>query len=162
MGVSGAGKTTIGAALARRLGWTFQEGDDLHPRANIAKMSSGTPLDDADRAPWLAKLRAWIAERIAEGRDAVVTCSALKQAYRSALVGHRDAVVLVYLDGPRDLVERRLKARRGHFMPPALLASQFDALQPPMPLERPIVVDITQSIDAQVDAVVAALNARRS
>jgi carbohydrate kinase (thermoresistant glucokinase family) len=161
MGVSGAGKTTVGEALAKRLGWTFQEGDDFQPRANIAKMESGRPLDDADRAPWLAKVEAWIADDFAAGRSGVITCSALKRTYRSAIIGSRDDVILVYLKGSEQLIAQRLGKRRGHFMPPSLLASQLAALQAPAPLEKPIVVNIDQPIAAQVDDVVKALARRR-
>jgi gluconokinase len=161
MGVSGAGKTTVGEALASRLGWTFQEGDDFHPPANIAKMKSGHPLDDADRAPWLARIEAWIAGELAAGRSGVITCSALKRAYRSAIVGGRDSVILVYLNGSEDLVARRIEKRRGHFMPESLLASQFADLQAPDQTEHPIVVDIDQPVAAQVDDIVAALARRR-
>ncbi len=162
MGVSGAGKTTVGEALAERLGWTFQEGDDFHPPANVAKMKSGQPLDDADRAPWLARVEAWIATQLAAGRSGVITCSALKRAYRRAIVGGRDDVILVYLEGKAQLIAKRLAGRRGHFMPPDLLASQFAALQPPDRSEKAIVVNIARPIAAQVDGVVAALAARRS
>jgi gluconokinase len=161
MGVSGAGKTTIGEALAKRLGWAFQEGDDFHPPANIAKMKSGTPLDDADRAPWLARVEAWIAAELAAGRSGVITCSALKRTYRSAIIGGRDDVILVYLDGDKHLLARRIEARRGHFMPPSLLASQLATLQAPDPSEKAIVVDIGQPIEAQVDDIVEALHRRR-
>jgi gluconokinase len=162
MGVSGTGKTTVGESLARRLGWTFQEGDDFHPAANIAKMKSGQPLDDADRAPWLARVEAWIAGELAAGRSGVITCSALKRTYRSAIVGGRSDVILVYLTGSKEVIAERLEKRRGHFMPPSLLASQLKALQAPTPREKPIVVDIDQPITAQVDDVVAALAKRRS
>lgn len=157
MGVSGAGKTTIGEAVAARLGWTFQEGDAFHPPANIAKMASGRPLEDADRAPWLARIEAWISDQLACGRSGVIACSALKHAYRHALVAGRDDVILIYLHGRKDLIAQRLKARRGHFMPPTLLASQLADLQAPDPLERPIEVDIAQPIAAQVDEIVEAL-----
>ncbi|THD55991.1 gluconokinase [Phenylobacterium sp.] len=160
MGVSGAGKTTIGAALAERLGWTFQEGDDFHPAANLAKMKAGKPLDDADRAPWLARVEAWISAQLAAGRSGVITCSALKQTYRSAIIGGRSDVILVYLSGSRQIIQQRLEKRRGHFMPSSLLASQFAALQTPVAGEKPIVVNIDQPVAAQVDEVVASL-ARR-
>jgi gluconokinase len=161
MGVSGTGKTTIGEALAKRLGWAFQEGDDFHPAANIAKMKSGRPLDDADRAPWLAKVEAWIAAQLAAGRSGVITCSALKRTYRSAIIGGRRDVILVYLTGSEHVIAERLEKRRGHFMPPSLLASQLETLQAPAPLEKPIVVNIDQSVAAQVDDVVEALAQRR-
>ena len=161
MGVSGAGKTTIGEALAARLGWTFQEGDAFHPKANIAKMASGHPLDDADRAPWLARVEAWISHQLAAGRSGIIACSALKQTYRHALVAGRDDVILVYLHGGQDLIAERLKARHGHFMPPALLASQIAALEVPDPQEKPIEVDIAQPVAAQVDDIVEVLARRR-
>jgi gluconokinase len=162
MGVSGTGKTTVGEALAKRLGWRFQEGDDFHPPANIAKMKSGRPLDDADRAPWLVRVEAWIGAELATGRSGVITCSALKRTYRSAIVAGREGVILVYLDGSEPLIARRIARRRGHFMPPSLLASQFADLQAPGPLENPIVVDIDQPVAAQVDDIVDALARRRS
>jgi len=161
MGVSGAGKTTVGEALARRLGWTFQEGDAFHPPANIAKMASGHPLDDADRAPWLASVEAWISDQLAAGRSGVIACSALKKAYRHALAAGRKDVVLVYLTGGAGLIAERLQARRGHFMPPALLASQLADLEAPDPDERAIDVDIAQPVAAQVDHIVRALAERR-
>ncbi len=161
MGVSGTGKTTIGEALAKRLGWTFQEGDDFHPPTNIAKMKAGKPLDDADRAPWLAKVEAWISAQLAAGRSGVITCSALKQTYRGVIVGGRDDVVLVFLEGSERVIAERLAKRRGHFMPPRLLASQLADLQAPTPVERPIVVDIDQPVSAQVDDIVGALAKRR-
>jgi carbohydrate kinase (thermoresistant glucokinase family) len=159
-GVSGTGKTTVGKALAARLGWTFQEGDDFHPQGNIAKMTSGIPLDDADRAPWLARVEAWISGQLAKGESGVIACSALKRSYRAALVRGRDDVILIYLRGSRALIARRLKARRGHFMPPALLDSQLAALEAPGPAETPIVDAIDRPIPVQVEAIVHALEAR--
>jgi gluconokinase len=161
MGVSGTGKTTIGEALAKRLGWRFQEGDDFHPPANLAKMASGRPLDDADRAPWLAKVEGWISDQLAAGRSGVITCSALKRTYRSAIVGGRRDVILVYLSGSEQVIAERLGKRRGHFMPPSLLPSQLKTLQAPAPREKPIVVNIDQPVAAQVDDIVAALAQRR-
>ncbi|HEY3948759.1 gluconokinase [Phenylobacterium sp.] len=161
MGVSGTGKTTVGEALARRIGWTFQEGDDFHPAANIEKMKSGKPLDDADRAPWLAKVEAWIGDQLAAGRSGVITCSALKRAYREAIVRGRADVVVVYLKGSEPLIAQRVAKRRGHFMPPSLLDSQFAALEEPGPSEHPIVVDVDQPVEGQVDDIVGALARRR-
>jgi gluconokinase len=130
-GVAGSGKTTVGNALAQRLGWAFVEGDHLHPDENVAKMARGEPLSDADRAPWLAALRGRIATHLHAGVPAVVTTSALKRSYRAAL-GVPDArVLLVFLEARPELVERRLAARGNHFFPPALLASQFAAVEPP-------------------------------
>src|SRR5262249_36946697 len=131
MGVSGCGKSTVGAALAHRLGWEFAEGDALHPPANVAKMQAGHPLDDDDRRPWLAAVAAHIDEWRRSGTSGVITCSALKRRYRRVIIGDRSAVRLVYLCGTRGVIAERLQARRGHFMPPRLLDSQFAALEPP-------------------------------
>lgn len=158
MGVSGCGKTTIGRVLADRLGWQFQEGDALHPAANVAKMAGGTPLSDEDRAPWLqaivAVMRAWQKS----GISGVVTCSALKQAYRDVLLSDLSGARLVYLEGDQRIIAERLVARKGHFMPPALLASQFAVLEPPGPDEKPLIVPITQSRDAIIAKLVAAFS----
>jgi gluconokinase len=142
MGVSGSGKTTVGELLAERLGWQYQEGDALHPRENVAKMSGGTPLTDADRIPWLQRIAAQIDEWRGRGESGVVTCSALKRAYRDIIIGSRPDVGLVYLKGSRELIGRRMAARKGHFMPTALLDNQFATLQEPGPDERAIVVDV--------------------
>ena len=131
MGVAGSGKTTIGRALAAALGWSFRDADEFHPPANVAKMSAGLPLDDADRAPWLAAIRAHLDEQLARGENAVVTCSALKASYRAALVADPARVKLVHLAGDPKLLSARLAARADHFMPPAMLASQLAALEPP-------------------------------
>jgi len=153
MGVSGSGKSTIARPVAERLGWPFQEGDDLHPKANIEKMRSGHPLDDADRAPWLDAVRAWIDGQAAAGRSGVITCSALKRAYRDRLRDGQPATRFVYLKGAEPLILQRVEARKGHFMPPELLHSQFETLEAPTPDEHPVVVDIDQPIQAQVDEV---------
>jgi len=158
MGVSGCGKTTIGEALARRLGWSFADADTFHPPENIAKMSAGRPLDDSDRAPWLATIAAWIDARRGRGESGVVTCSALKRRYRQVIVGDRPDVRLVYLDGGRDLIAARLTGRRGHFMPGALLDSQFEALEAPGPDEHPLVVSIDGPVEAIVETLVTALS----
>jgi len=131
MGVSGAGKTTIGRMLAQSLGWEFRDGDDLHPAAKRDKMARGIALTDADRLPWLAAIRALIDDYLARAQSVVVACSALKHAYRNILIGDPARVHLVWLDGSRDLIERRIARRRGHFMPAGLLASQFADLEPP-------------------------------
>lgn len=128
MGVSGSGKSTVGGLLAERLGVPYAEADDFHPAANIAKMSAGHPLDDADRAPWLDAIAEWIEGR--GDRGGVVSCSALRRRYRDRLRAGRAAVFFVHLDGPRELIAARLAARMQHFMPPGLLDSQFDALEP--------------------------------
>src|SRR5437762_5121369 len=155
MGVSGSGKTTIGRVLARRLGWLFLEGDALHPPENIAKMKAGHPLDDEDRAPWLAAVAARIDAWRRQGERGVITCSALKRRYRQVIIGNSRDVQLIYLAGSRELIEGRLADRRGHFMPASLLDTQFAALEPPAAEEDAITV----SIDASVDAIVAQLAA---
>ena len=142
MGVSGSGKTTVAALLSAALGYQFQEGDDLHPRENVEKMQAGTPLTDADRIPWLRKIAEKIDGWRARAESGVVTCSALKQPYRTIIIGDRPGMTLVYLKGSYDLIHRRLAARQEHFMPVGLLDSQFAALQAPTPDERPITVDI--------------------
>jgi carbohydrate kinase (thermoresistant glucokinase family) len=141
MGVSGSGKTTVAALLAAALGCQLQEGDDLHPRENVEKMRSGTPLTDADRMPWLRKIAEEIDGWRARGECGVLTCSALKRSYRDIIIGDRKDVVLVYLKGSHDLIHRRMAARHEHFMPVALLDSQFATLEEPTPDERPIIVD---------------------
>jgi gluconokinase/6-phosphogluconolactonase len=155
MGVAGSGKTTIGRALAKRLGWHFQEGDALHPPENVAKMKAGQPLDDADRAPWLAAIAARIDEWRRRGECGIITCSALKRRYREIVIGDRQDVRLIYLEGSRALIGERIAARHGHFMPPSLLDSQFAALEPPAPDEDAITV----SVDAPVEAIVARIAA---
>jgi len=142
MGVAGSGKTTIGQALAAELRWPFRDADEFHPPANIAKMAAGTPLNDSDRAPWLAAIRAYIDATLSEGKSAVVTCSALKESYRETLSkDHADdsgnrtsptsAVRWVYLKGDAALVAERLSHRRGHFMKPEMLQSQLTTLEEP-------------------------------
>ena len=160
MGVSGVGKSTIAHALAERLGWPFQEGDDLHPAANIAKMKAGHPLTDADRAPWLKAIGAWIDVLLDAGKSGVITCSALKRAYRDELDRSRPGVRFVFIQLAEPAVAERVAARKGHFMPPSLLASQFADLEPPAPDDPVIVTDGAAPIEAQVDTVVAALGER--
>lgn len=160
MGVSGAGKTTVGERLAERLHWEFAEGDRLHPPENVAKMQSGHPLTDSDRGPWLAAVTGVIDLWQARGICGVITCSALKRQYRR-IIGDRPWVRLVYLDGKRELIAERLAARRGHFMPANLLDSQFAALEPPGPDENPITVPIGQPVDRIVEQIAAALHATR-
>jgi carbohydrate kinase (thermoresistant glucokinase family) len=142
MGVSGSGKTTVAVLLAAALGCQFQEGDDLHPAANVEKMSGGTPLTDADRLPWLRKIAEEIDGWRARGESGVLTCSALKRSYRDIIIDGRSDVTLVYLKGSYDLIRRRMAARHEHFMPVALLDSQFATLQEPTPDEHPIIVDV--------------------
>jgi gluconokinase len=159
MGVSGSGKTTVGALLAGRLHWPYAEADDFHPPANVAKMAAGNPLTDDDRWPWLHAIGDWIDERIARDEPGVVTCSALKRKYRDAL--RRPEVILVYLKGDHDLIARRLAARHGHFFKPALLESQFADLEEPDPDEHVITVPIGGTPSEIVDAIVAATGAGR-
>lgn len=142
MGVSASGKTTVGALLAGRLGWEFEDADAFHPAANVDKMHRGIALTDEDRRPWLDAMAAWIDETRAAGRRAVLACSALKRRYREILIGAREDVRLVYLEGDEALIARRLAARQGHFFPAKLLRSQFEALEEPGAAENPIVVPI--------------------
>lgn len=129
MGVSGSGKSTVAGLLAGWLGWELAEGDDLHPASNVAKMHAGQPLTDEDRWPWLDSIAAWIRAHTEAGTPGVVTCSALKKRYRDVLRG--EGVVFVFLEGSKDRISDRLASRHGHFMPPALLESQFEALEAP-------------------------------
>jgi len=155
MGVSGSGKSTVGGVLAGRLGWDFQEGDDLHPEANVAKMAAGHPLTDSDRDPWLARVRSWIDDEVSSGRPGIITCSALKRRYRDLLRGPH--VVFVHFAGERDLLRARMAARQGHFMPAALLDSQLADLQPPDSDEQAIRVDVGGAPPAQAAQIIAAL-----
>jgi gluconokinase len=157
-GVSGSGKTTVGAMLAGRLGCAFADGDSFHPAANIAKMRAGLPLTDADRRPWLAAIARWIAERIAAGQSGVLACSALKRAYRDQLVAGRPAVRVVFLRVGHDIDAARLLTRRGHFFPEKLLDSQFADLENPQPAEGAIVVSADGEPAAVVDHIIRALN----
>jgi gluconokinase len=158
MGVSGAGKSTVGKLIAARLDCPFRDADSFHPRANIEKMSRGEPLTDEDRWPWLQAIAAWIAEHRAAGTTCVVTCSALKRVYRDIVTNKQSSDVrLVYLKGGFDLIESRLKARQGHFMPPGLLRSQFDALEEPGAGERAIMVPIDATPEQIADRVMEKL-----
>ena len=157
MGVSGAGKTTIGERLATVLGASFHEGDQFHPPDNVAKMARGEPLTDDDRRPWLEAIAAAIGRADAAGDTAVLACSALKRAYRDTLRGACPSLRVVHLAGGADLIRGRLEARRGHFMPPTLLPSQFRTLEPPEAGEQPIVIDIAATPEAIVAAIMAAL-----
>ncbi|MFF4318057.1 gluconokinase [Streptomyces sp. NPDC001568] len=158
MGVAGTGKTTVGRLLATALGLAYAEGDAFHPAANVAKMSAGTPLDDADRWPWLDAIGEWIRER-AGTPGGVVAASALKRAYRDRLRAAAPGVVFVHLTGERPLIERRMAARKGHFMPTALLDSQFATLEPLRADESGVVVDVSGSPEEITARAVAALAA---
>lgn len=153
MGVSGSGKSTVGAALAQRLGVPFVDADTLHPAASIAKMAAGQPLDDDDRYPWLEQVGEWLA---AHREGAVVSCSALKRRYRDQLRSHCPGVEFLHLCGSAELIGDRLAARTDHFMPVALLRSQLDTLEPLGPDEAGMTVDVGPDIEAIVDAVLAA------
>lgn len=157
MGVSGSGKTTVATAVAARRGWLFAEGDAFHPEANVRKMAAGSPLDDVDRAPWLAVLGQWIAEREAVGEDAVLTCSALKRSYRDVLREGRSSVRFVHVDVEREVLRQRLARRQGHYMPASLLDSQLAALEPLGPDEPGIRVAGDGHVEAVVAAVLAGL-----
>ena len=159
MGVSGSGKSTIGAALSQELGWPYADADEFHPPANVAKMKSGQPLTDDDRWPWLEAIAAHIDGARENGRHAIVSCSALKRVYRDILIGPRDDVRLVLLDGTRDEIFARMSARKDHFMPLALLDSQFATLERPGPDERPVVVSINGTPEEIAAAILRALPA---
>jgi gluconokinase len=153
MGVSGSGKTTVAAAVAKQLGWVFAEGDDFHPDANVAKMAAGHALTDEDRWPWLQRLADWIGEREADGDNAVLTCSALKRAYRDLLAGGHPSVRFVHVTASAETIRRRLEHRQGHYMPASLLASQLAALEPLQPDEP----GLTLSGDGDPEVVVRSL-----
>ena len=158
-GVAGSGKTTVGAMLAGRLGWTYAEADDFHPHANVAKMAAGHPLTDEDRWPWLEAIGRWIDARRAADEPAVVTSSGLKRAYRDVLRRGRPEVRVVFLDGSRDVIERRLLARQGHFMKAAMLDSQFADLEAPEPDEHVLTVNVDNAAPPEaVDEIVRALD----
>ena len=154
LGVSGVGKSTIGRALANEIGWPFYEADDFHPKANIAKMAAGLPLTDADRAPWLEKLAALIRTLAQKDQSAILACSALKRAYRQRLSEQATEVRFVYLKGEYDLVLKRLRTRRGHYMKAKLLKSQFKALEEP---QNALVIDASQKPEEIVREIRQAL-----
>jgi gluconokinase len=152
MGVSGSGKSTVGAALAQRLGVPFADADDFHPPANIAKMTSGHPLNDDDRRPWLDSIGVWLAEHVEGG---VMSCSALKRAYRDQLRDHCPGAEFLHLAGTPEVIGRRQASRPGHFMPASLLASQFETLEPLAADEHGIAIDVDQDIDSIVHEYVS-------
>ncbi len=160
MGVTGAGKSTVGGLIAERLGVGFRDADDFHPPANIAKMSSGQPLTDADRWPWLDAIGAHLAAH--RGQGCVVTCSALKRAYRDRLRAAAPGLRFVHLHGDIALVAARQAARQGHFMPPSLVASQFATLEPPAAEEADVIaLDVAAAPAALAEAALAALEKAR-
>ena len=152
MGVSGSGKSTIGTLLAERWHCHFQDGDDLHPQANVDKMHRGEALDDDDRRPWLEAIGRWLDDHASSG--GVMSCSALKRAYRDQLRTHVRRCEFLHLAGSPAVIARRQASRPGHFMPPSLLASQFATLEPLEPDELGLVVDVDQSVDAIVQSYV--------
>jgi len=157
MGVAGSGKSTVGQMLQERLGWSLAEGDDFHPIANIAKMSSGVPLTDEDRWPWLDSIVAWTAREDAAGRNTIVTCSALRRVYRDRLRTAPGRTVFVHLHGSEPVLAARLAARPGHFMPPMLLPSQLATLEQLGPDESGVVLDIAASVPELVETATSRL-----
>src|SRR5438477_9719073 len=157
MGVSGCGKTTVGAIVAGRLEWPFEEGDALHPQANIEKMAAGRPLTDADRWPWLAKVADWIQERLDAGENGLITCSALKRSYRDLINRRGSGLIFVFLAGSRETIAGRLAARPDHFLRPSLLDSQFADLEEPAADEPAIRVDIGPPAPATAELIIEAL-----
>lgn len=153
MGVSGAGKTTIGEKLAEKLGIEFAEGDEFHSPENVAKMESGQPLSDVDRAPWLKSIAGKITTMLEQDRPMVLTCSALKRAYRKQLSVDREKVLFINLDGPYEIIDQRLSERTGHYMPAGLLQSQFDTLEPLAPDEHFITVAVDRPADQIVQII---------
>lgn len=157
MGVAGSGKTTVAQILADRLGWPYAEADEFHPQANIEKMSAGTPLTDDDRWPWLRAIRDWLTEQTRSGQSAIVTCSALKIAYRDVLREAEGRVRFVHLDGTIEQIGERMSGRSGHFMPTSLLPSQFETLERLGSHEDGVVVPVTVSPQSVADAVLREL-----
>lgn len=152
MGVAGCGKSSVGAALAPALGAQYRDGDDLHPPHNIAKMRRGEPLTDTDRWPWLTR----VGRALADDPPMIIGCSALKRSYRDHITQQATGPVLfIHLSGTRPVIETRMRARKGHFMPPALLDSQFATLQAPSPDEAAITVDIDQALDAIITNILS-------
>jgi gluconokinase len=158
MGVTGSGKSTVGAALARRLNVPFADADAFHPQANIAKMAAGTPLTDEDRYPWLEAVGQWLADH---PDGCVMSCSALKRGYRDRLRSHCPAIVFLHLTGAPELIARRQANRPGHFMPSALVKSQFDILEPLAADERGIALDVKASVEDLVEQFVSYLDQQR-
>lgn len=152
MGVSGSGKTTVGEALAQKLGWDFFDADDFHPPENITKMINGIPLSDSDRAPWLASLHQLLASTLKSNRHPILACSALKEKYRAKLLNGLEGVGIIYLAGNYDLIWSRMSAREGHFMRPEMLRGQFAALEEP---ENVFALDVSMSVEEMIDKIMA-------
>jgi gluconokinase len=150
MGVSGSGKTAVGRSLAERLGWDFYDADDFHPPENVAKMATGIPLNDSDRAPWLASLHELISFCLRQNSPGVLACSALKESYRERLLEGNEGVQIIYLKGSYDLIWSRMSARKDHYMKPQMLQSQLDALEEPV---NAVMIDISMSIDDIVQEI---------
>jgi gluconokinase len=161
MGVSGSGKSTIADSLAARLGWRCEDGDKFHPASNVVKMSAGHPLTDEDRWPWLQAIADEIDRVCKAGERAVIACSALKRTYRDILVHGRNDVRIIFLNGTQELIAGRLAARKGHFMPPGLLTSQFATLQPPDANEHPVTVSIDAKVETIIDDIIRQLKLER-
>jgi gluconokinase len=159
MGVSGSGKTTVAEHLAKDLGWAFQEGDSLHPAANVEKMRRGEPLTDTDRAPWLAIIATWVTDRITAGEHGIITCSALKRIYRDQIIGGHKEVSFVYLHGDRATLQHHVDARHHEYMPATLLDSQLKTLEEPGADEPVIEVDVSGTAEQTVAAVKQKLKA---
>jgi carbohydrate kinase (thermoresistant glucokinase family) len=157
MGVSGSGKTTIGEELAARIGWRYEDADSFHPASNVAKMSAGLPLTDEDRWPWLRAIADEIDRASEAGERIVIGCSALRRVYRDLLVHGRDDIRIIYLNGTQALIAGRLDQRKGHFMPPGLLTSQFGTLEPPVPDEHAVTVSIDAPAGTIVDDILRQL-----
>jgi gluconokinase len=157
MGVAGSGKTTTGTRLSKLLGWTFRDADSFHPPGNIEKMSLAVPLTDEDRWPWLEAIAGWIDECRRKGEPGIVSCSALKRVYREVLMAHRPDVRLIFLRGRRELIADRMSRRKNHFMPTALLDSQFATLEEPHVDERPFVVNIAIPPNRVVEVIIDGL-----
>ncbi|KAJ7416728.1 putative gluconokinase [Willisornis vidua] len=178
MGVSGSGKTTVGSRLAAKMGWKFYDADDYHPPENKKKMAEGIPLNDEDRIPWLCMLHDLLRREDSSSQDVILACSALKKMYRHVLVNGASAIeskqpdqsgenpalkiLFVHLDGPMDIIAGRLEKRRGHFMPPELLKSQFDALEPPSPPENFITVSLEKCLPEIVLEIESAILQREA
>ena len=162
MGVSGSGKSTIAACLAKRLGWAFEDGDRFHPASNVAKMAAGHPLTDEDRWPWLQAIADEINKVCASGGHVVIACSALKRSYRNLLMHGRSDVRIVFLRGSKTLIAERLARRKHHFMPPGLLDSQFRTLEPPENDEHVIAAPIDATVETIVEDIVRQLRAGSS